>query len=406
MRKRGPPPKGPNSLAAGAINLFCSAAIIAAIAYYWPEKLALPAPAIPQNIEVLDGRPIVYMVNRDLVGELAEFNDGFFAYLMFDYYRSQAALEQRHVMLISDDRAQQTLYRILVRLPNDLIGGIEELAALKAERLTSVVQFNWITADELARDFHQTAVFMESYAGEAPATLESLHGLELEAYLRRFIRFKSVTDPRIHGDLGPIPSPLTQKEASRLAADMIAVSQFYGIPLDLLIGIGAMENNFMSVPGDPTNTIWKRRAQPGDIILRRRRRRVLVRNDSAGVWQITRESLRYAHRLYLADKRDYTQLPPRLRPPKQLDMNDVNQDVLTTYAGLLLRDLLDRFHGDATLAVGAYNGGFRSPNARYAAGVEVVADYARRMIDRAAELNHRAVSETSVNQRAIEAKPQ
>src|SRR5581483_370777 len=202
---------------------------------------------------------------------------------------------------------------------------------------------------------------------------------------------KSITDPRIRRDLEPIPSPLTRKEASRLAADMIAVSRFYDIPLDLLIGIGAMENNFMSVPGDSTNTVWKRRAQPGDIVLKRRHGRVLVRNNSSGVWQITRESLRYAHRLYLADKRDYNQLPSRLRPPKTLDIDKVSQDVLTTYAGLLLRDLLDRFRGDVTLAAGAYNGGPRNPNARYAAGVEMVAEYARRIIDRAAHLNREAV---------------
>lgn len=324
---------------------------------------------------------------------------------MFDYYRSHPALTETRVMLVSDERGEKTVYRILARLPSDLIEGINDLAKLRAERLTSTIQTEWITEQELAHDFHQTELFTEAYEGPVPATFERIHGLELQAYLRRFIRFKSITDARVRDGMQAIPSPLTRKEASRLAADMIAVAGFYGIPLDLLIGIGAMENNFMDVPGDLTNTAWKRRAQPGDIVLKHERGRVLVKNDSSGVWQITRESLRYAHRLYLDDKRDYRRLPPRLRPSKTLDLDDVSQDVLTTYAGLLLRDLLDRFHGDVMLAAGAYNGRVRNPNGRYAAGVEMIANYARRIINSAAELNSRAVSQTIVNRRAVEKEP-
>ena len=184
------------------------------------------------------------------------------------------------------------------------------------------------------------------------------------------------------------------------------MAQFYSLPLDLLIGIGAMENNFMDVPGDTENTTWKRRAEPGDVVLKRRRGRVLVKNDSSGIWQITRESLRYAHHLYLSDKRDYSQLPERLRPPEHLDMGNVSQDALTTYAGLLLRDLLDRFQGDVTRAAGAYNGTVSNPNEHYAAGVETVAQYARRTIERAAELNHEALAENSIDRAVVDRKPQ
>jgi hypothetical protein len=106
-----------------------------------------------------------------------------------------------------------------------------------------------------------------------------------------------------------------------------------------MLGIGAMENNYMNVRGDLENAAWKARPQPGDIVLRRVRGRVLVRNDSVGLWQITRESLRYAHALYLRDKRDYSLLSERLRPEKVLDLNNIDPQVLTTYAGLLLQDL-------------------------------------------------------------------
>lgn len=124
-----------------------------------------------------------------------------------------------------------------------------------------------------------------------------------------------------------------------------------------------------------------------------------------GVWQITHESLRYAHKLFSHDKRDYTQLPERLRPPANLDFNSIDADVLTTYAGLLLRDLLDRFHGDVTMAAGAYNGGPAKPNPDYAEGVETVANYARRVIGRAAAMDRMVAEQNSVSTRKIAEAP-
>jgi soluble lytic murein transglycosylase-like protein len=79
-------------------------------------------------------------------------------------------------------------------------------------------------------------------------------------------------------------------------------------------------------------------------------------------------------------------LPEHLRPPRDLDHESLDARTLTTYAGLLFRDLLDRFDGDAGTAVGAYNGGPRNPNPRYEAGVRRVAEYARRMLEQAAAM--------------------
>jgi hypothetical protein len=59
---------------------------------------------------------------------------------------------------------------------------------------------------------------------------------------------------------------------------------------------------------------------------------VLVRNYSIRGWQIAWETSRYAHDLYLRDKRDYTQLPNRLRLPKTLGRDKIDSHVLTTYA--------------------------------------------------------------------------
>jgi len=152
-----------------------------------------------------------------------------------------------------------------------------------------------------------------------------------------------------------------------------------------------MENNYMNVKGDLGHAVWKRRPAKDDIILRRQGNRVLVLNESSGVWQITRETLRYVHALYLRDKRNYALLPEHLRPPRSLDIAGLDHRVLTTYAGLLFRDLLDRFQGDAGTAVGAYNGGPGNPNAKYEAGVRTVADYARKILEQAAALRGRRV---------------
>jgi hypothetical protein len=117
-----------------------------------------------------------------------------------------------------------------------------------------------------------------------------------------------------------------------------------------------------------------------------------VLNESSGVWQITRETLRFVHRLYLLDRRDYSELAEHLRPPKELDVMGLDHRVLTTYAGLLFRDLLDHFKGDMAKAVGAYNGGPGNPNARYEAGVRMVAEYARRIMEQAAVLRGQRVA--------------
>jgi hypothetical protein len=153
-----------------------------------------------------------------------------------------------------------------------------------------------------------------------------------------------------------------------------------------------MENDYMDVNGDLTHAVWKKRAQRDDIILRRGRKRVMVSNYAIGTWQITRETLRAAHQLYLKDKRDYTQLPARLRPPRDLNLNSVDDAVLTTYAGLLLRGLLDRFDGDVDKATGAYNGGVKAPNPAYASGVKTVAEYARRVLEHATVLENPAAN--------------
>ena len=76
-----------------------------------------------------------------------------------------------------------------------------------------------------------------------------------------------------------------------------------------------------------------------------------------------------------------------LAPSHDLELNTVNGAVLTTYAGLLLRELLDHYHGNVPEALAAYNGGTTTPNLRYAFEVAGIAEYARHVLEHAPMLH-------------------
>jgi hypothetical protein len=338
-----------------------------------------------------DGFLVIHIPGSHLVGELALYEDELFAYLMFDYLRTRPSLAGKEFLLTHSVRNGKIVYALKLVLVNDFISGPPQLYKLASD--FPFLSPIWISVDDrvLRARRAQTRNFIAAYNFPQYKRLEQISRSKLVAYTRRFIRFKSSTDPRIRRRIEPIPRALTADEAEQLADDIVQVAKFYELPLDFFLGIGAMENNYMNVKGDLGHAIWKRRASKGDIILRRSRDRVLVLNESSGVWQITRETLRYAHTLYLRDKRNYNLLPAHLRPPKDLDVDGLDHRVLTLYAGLLFRDLLDRFQGDTGKAVGAYNGGPGNPNANYEAGVRTVAEYARKVLEQSAALRGRQV---------------
>jgi hypothetical protein len=337
-------------------------------------------PRIPEWSRV-EGRDVVAFPDRHLVAELTRYEDEFFAYLMYTYLRGAPEYRDSEIILTYEESDGRIVYPLQVRLPNDLVAAGPRLAAAGA------TSWRYVTGEALDRLRGQAHLFRTAYAMPARRTLEEFSRPRLVGFIRRWLRFKSVTDPRIRRSIQPVPTPLTSDEAKQMAEDIVSVAEFFSLPLDFFLGIGAMENNYMNVAGDLDHAIWKRRAANDDVVLKRARGRVLVVNSSQGAWQITRETLRYAHRRYLADDRDYTRLPEHLRPSRELNVLDVPPPVLTTYAGLLFRDLLDRCGGDVTTAVGAYNGGLGRPNLKYAAGVRAVAEYARRTLEHAAVLN-------------------
>src|SRR5467141_92535 len=354
-----------------------------------PRYPALPAPKIQGHRLVLPFSPGVASA------KVATFHDQLEAFLHFEYLRGREVRDGNdtsRILLTAVDTATGPSYEIFVVCDNDLLTAVPYLAQLEGRNLISSYDLNTWSEEDFAYYQQQSRMFDVAYGVPSLQKLESLNSFQLLPALARFLVFKSQTDNRVLYGSESAPRPLTREQASQLAADILDVAQFYDLPLDYFLGVGAMENDYMNVNGDLEHAVWKKRAQRDDIVLRRTRKRVMVSDYAMGTWQITRETLRAAHQLCLKDKRDYTKLPARLRPPRVLDLNSVDDAVLTTYAGLLLRGLLDHFGGDVDKAIGAYNGGVKTPNPAYASGVRTVAEYARRVLEHATVLEDPATN--------------
>ena len=330
------------------------------------------------------GRNVALPFSREVAcAEIASFDDQLEAFLRYEYLRGRDPDDASKIFLTAGRTGTRATYNIFLLVENDQLTAIPRLNRMESHGLITHYELVAWTRQDLAFAQQQSRMFENAYNVPTEQKLETLPSFQLLPALADFLVFKSQTDWRVVGQSSRAPQPLTHHQALRLASDILDVAHFYNLPLDYFLGVGAMENNYMDVNGDLTHAVWKARAERGDIVLERGRKRVLVSDYSIGTWQVSRETLRAAHQLYLKDKRNYSALPPRLRPSRVLDVNSVDSEVLTTYAGLVLRDLLDRFDGNVDQAIGAYNGGARNPNPAYAAGVKNVALYARRVLEHA-----------------------
>lgn len=342
-----------------------------------------------------------------LVAKVGTYTDELTAYLHLDYLKGIQSLVGDRLFLVTLEKAAGPQYDLYLELPDDILAAEHSLTGLMISGHIKAFELESPTLAEIHEWGKETNLFNAAYQQPVKERLIHLPRKSLTSAVASFILFKVRTDRRVRERLEPaVGKELSSEDAKTFAADMISVAEFYDIPLDMLLGIGAMENNYLDIRGDLKHAIWKKHAQQGDIILRRRHGRVLVSNYSIGPWQITRETLRYAHSLYLQDKRDYGKLSPRLRPPQKLDLGQIDSHALTTYAGVLLRNLLDYFQGDVQKAQGAYNGGPKKPNSEYSSGVDTVASYARRVVGLAAGRKGNAVSQTRLVVVANEAESQ
>jgi hypothetical protein len=351
----------------------------------WPRELHAPAQTKFTKISLANGRLAIAMPTDALIADFGPYGDTLNTYLYLDFIRSRKAVDSTRVMSCSPPTDPQSPPRIYLQVDNDMLASLPYLYSLVSNNFVRDFSLYSWSNRLLNRCKDQTVRLEAVFRVPAAATLQDIPDAQLIGPLAEFLLFKALTDHRvIHGTDPPIPV-LDAAQAHDLAEDMIVVARFYGLPLEYFLGIGAVENNYMNIIGDLGHNVWKRRPQRGDIVIRRARRRVLVRNYSLGVWQITRETLRRAQSLYLEDRktRDYSALPERLRPQIDADPDNLQPETLTTYAGLLFRHLLDHFNGNILQAVGAYNGGIQKPNPAYAESVRNVATYARTILTHA-----------------------
>ena len=374
----------------------------------WP--LDLPASAHPRVpvTAIKDKRLVVPFTPEVPAAEIATFNDQMEAFLRFEYLRGREAREGHdtsRMYLTATNTKKGPQYKIFLVTDNDLLTAEPQVASLEGSNLIKHYEFQTWSQKEYNYYQEQSHTFDVAYDVPTKQKLEGINSSTLLPALAQFLIFKSQTDNRVVDSSDPAARPLTRDQAMQLAADILDVAHFYDLPLDYFMGVGAMENDYMDVNGDLTHAVWKKRAERGDIVLQRTKKRVKVSDYAMGTWQITRQTLRAAHELYLHDKRDYSQLPLRLRPSRVLDLNNVSDAVLTTYAGLLLRDLLDHFGGDVEKAIGAYNGGIKTPNPAYASSVKNIADYARRILEHAPEVGDRGPNASPANPAANPSNP-
>jgi len=349
----------------------------------WPRHMRVSAQHRHLAPRVQGRHVSVPISNEVACAEIASFDDQLEAFLRYEYLRGRDPDEAAKIFLTAGHTGKRSNYNIYVLVDNDQLTALPRLDRMVAHGFIAHYELVAWTWQDLAFAQQQSRMFENAYSVPTEQKLETLPSFQLLPALADFLVFKSQTDWRVVGQSSRAPQPLTHHQALRLSSDILDVAHFYNLPLDYFLGVGAMENNYMDVNGDLTHAVWKKTTERGDIVLERRRKRVLVSDYSIGTWQISRETLRAAQKLYLKDKRNYDQLPPCLRPSRELDVNSVDSEVLTTYAGLVLRDLLDRFDGNVDQAIGAYNGGARNPNPAYAAGVKNVALYARRVLEHA-----------------------
>jgi hypothetical protein len=380
-----------------SIFAFSIIAVAGEIGYRtWPRKLNFPLLVVPRSpiCTYAGHRLVLRSPSGALAAEVGRFREELRAYLRFEYLASRTVTKDHPVLLTVSWNCTGPVYRVRVLLPNDLLTAVPYIERLRALGYIPGFRLESPSRPQVTYAERQTKLFETAYNSPVRHKLKDLSPSEVRQPLARFLVFKSQTDRRVREEIEPVPAALSIQQARQLAGDIISVAQFYDLPVDVLVGVGAMENDFMNMNGDLQHAVWKRRAAEGDIVVKRWRRRVLVCDSSVGVWQLTRETRQYAQSLYLRDrtKRDYTSLPPRLRPPLELSeyVGD-NREVLTTYAALLLRHLVDQFHGNLGRAVGAYNGGPKHPNSDYAGDVETIADYARRIIEHAVAFDDEAV---------------
>ena len=252
-------------------GVIAAAMVLLAGIWMWQALRLQPLPPQPLGLpqaRIAGQRTIVTSPGACLVAEIGRYQDELFAYLVFDHFRHAEAPPGTEALLTYRSDAGREGYTLLLHFKHgDLAAAISRLVRMQFDNVIPGYDWHFAAPSVLWRAREQTRFFVTAYNLPVRRRLEGVPPVELSAYTGPFVRFKSVTDKRVRMKIEPVPSALSSAQAHRLAGDIVAVADFYELPLDSFLGIGAMENNYMNVMGDLSHATWKRRAAPGDVVL-------------------------------------------------------------------------------------------------------------------------------------------
>ena len=184
----------------------------------WPRNLLIrPIPLTPV-LDTSGARAVVTMPGRFLIAEIARYDDELFAYLMSTYLRARPVFRRTEVLLTYRKLPTGISYQIQVHVENDLLSATFLIGEARKNGLVQEISLRHVPLQTLQRLRYENGVFHAAYSLPARRRLEHLLKADLNAYVRRFVRFKALTDPRTRRKLEPIPA-LTSVEAKQLAAD-------------------------------------------------------------------------------------------------------------------------------------------------------------------------------------------
>src|SRR5579872_853161 len=224
--------------------------VAAWVAYrVWPRTINVSLPSSLPQVELDGSRWAVKIRTGTLLADAADFDSELQAFLYFEYLRSHAGMTASDILLTASMNDGRPRYQIDLVLGNDLLSAVPQLATLRAKGLIRNFHLDSYAGQDVAYRRIQSDVFLDAYNPFTPPKLESLSSEQLLLPVTRFLVFKSATDGRVQQG-SRLPQALSFEQAKLLAADILAVARFYQLPLDVFLGIGAMENNYMNVRGD------------------------------------------------------------------------------------------------------------------------------------------------------------
>ena len=129
----------------------------------WPRVLVpVSFPPLPA-CRIVGEQIVVTLPDAYLLAEIAQYDDEFLAFLMFDHLRGVFPLNQAEVLFGYRISTNRPKYLVLVHLENNLLTGLALLFRLQAERLISDFQWRFTDGETLKTRRQQSQIFETAY---------------------------------------------------------------------------------------------------------------------------------------------------------------------------------------------------------------------------------------------------